>query len=674
MSARRERYERLVRELQEHDYRYHVLARPVISDAEYDRLFRELQELEAAHPGWVRPDSPTQRVGAPLPEGSKFERAPHSSPMLSIESLFSVQEVAEFHERVLRALEGEGGAAPEYACEPKWDGVSASLLYEDGLFVRGLTRGDGVHGEDITRNLRVLRDIPVRLRGARPPRLLEVRGEVLMPVARFEALNEEMAAAGETPFANPRNATAGTLKRLDPAVVAERGLRFVAWEIVRAEGVGLARHSAAMAAAAEWGFPVGAERALAGSVSEVAAFHGGLEARRDEVPFEMDGVVAKVDQYALRDVLGTRARTPRWACAWKFAPREESTRLVDIEVQVGRTGRLTPRAVLEPVQLGGTTVRHATLHNARYIAERDIRVGDRVVVRRAGDVIPQVLAAVLEARTGAERAFSMPRRCPACGGEVLERGELLFCVNMECPAQLRRRVLHLASRRALRIEGLGEKAVEQFMVAGLVRRVPDVFALDFAKVAELERWGEKSAAALRQQVEAARSPAWPRFLYALGIQEVGEETARALAARFPTLAELEAAATAEDALERLQEVDGVGPEVARSIAAFFHEPANRGALRRFEELGVRPQRAIGAAKGAREGVTGKIFVLTGTLSVPREEAKAWIEAAGGQVASSVSRKTDYVVAGADPGSKARKAEELGVRVMDEASLLRLLGR
>ncbi|TAH36783.1 MAG: NAD-dependent DNA ligase LigA [Planctomycetota bacterium] len=674
MSGSRSRYAELIRELQEHDYRYHVLGRPTISDAQYDRLFRELAELEEAHPGWVRPDSPTQRVGAPLPEGSKFERVAHAVPMISIESLFSAAEVAEFHRRVLRGLEGETGEAPVYACEPKWDGVSASLQYQDCLFVRGVSRGDGAVGEDITANLRAVAGVPLRLRGRKPPRTLEVRGEVLMPIARFERLNEELVAAGEAPFANPRNSTSGTLKRLDPAAVAARGLRFLAWELVTAEGSRFATHDQAMDAVAGWGFPVSPFRVLARDDAEIARFHGQLETRRDEAEFEMDGIVAKVNQLRLREILGARARTPRWACAWKFTPREETTRLLDIEVQVGRTGRLTPRALLEPVKLGGTTVRHATLHNAKYVAERDIRIGDRVVVRRAGDVIPQVLGPVPEARRGTEKGFQMPERCPSCGGEVLVRGELHYCVNIECPAQLKRRIGHLASRRALRIEGLGEKAVEQFVAAGLLRHVEDVFDLDFGKVAELERWGEKSAAALKAQVDAARTPEWPRFLFALGIQEVGEETARAIAGRFPSLEALQEAATAPGAEQRLTEVEGIGPEVAKSIIAFFHEPSNRRALARFLKLGVRPQGRARAATGTREGVTGKTFVLTGTLSVPRSEAEAWIESLGGKVVTSVSKKTDYVVVGADPGSKARKAEELKVRMLDEDSFLELIGR
>ncbi|RMH04181.1 MAG: NAD-dependent DNA ligase LigA, partial [Planctomycetota bacterium] len=543
MSDSRRRYEELVREIAEHDHAYYVLARPTLSDAAYDRLLRELLEIERRHPDWVRPDSPSQRVGAPLPEGSRFPRVPHAVPMISIESLFSFEEVAEFHRRIRRALAGRADDWC-YVCEPKWDGVSASLTYRDGLFELGLSRGDGAVGEDITANLRAVGGLPLRLRGEAPA-LLEVRGEVMLPRPAFERLNEELAAAGEAPFANPRNAAAGTLKRLDPAVVRSRGLRLIAWELVRCEGgPEFATHHEAMAAVAEWGFPVSPWLEVVRTPEEMRAFHDRLEERRDQLDFEMDGVVIKVDRRDLRELLGSRARTPRWACAYKFAPREEITRLLDIEIQVGRTGRLTPRAVLEPVRLGGTTVRHATLHNASYIAERDIRIGDRVVVRRAGDVIPQVLRPLADQRRGDERVFTWPVSCPECGAEAVARGEHRYCVNLDCPAQMRRRVLHLASRKALRIEGLGEKAVAAFAEAGLLRSLEDVFRLDFARVAALEGWGEKSAAELRREIEAARRPELARFLYALGIPEVGEEASAALARSFGSLAALRRACDA----------------------------------------------------------------------------------------------------------------------------------
>lgn len=673
-SAERRNYARLQEELRAHDHAYYVEARPRVSDAEYDRLFRELKAIEERHPEWVRPDSPTQRVGAALPEGSRFARVPHAVPMISIESLFTNEEIEEFHARVLKGLEGRDPEAPEYVCEPKWDGVSASLIYEDGLLVRGVSRGDGTAGEDLTSNLRAVGGVPLRLRGS-APRLLEVRGEVLMRVRDFEEFNARLVELGEPPFANPRNSTAGTLKRLDPAMVEERRLRFLAWECVRVEGgPEFSRHREAMDALRAWGIPVSPERGLARSPAEMIAFHDDLERRRDAQDYEMDGIVVKVDQFALRALLGSRARTPRWACAHKFAPREESTRLLAIEVQVGRTGRLTPRAVLEPVALGGVVVQHATLHNARYVRDLDIRVGDRVLVRRAGDVIPQVLGPLPEARTGQEKSFHMPERCPSCGAEALERGEFRYCPSLDCPAQMQRRVLHLASREALKIEGLGEKAVAQFAVAGLLHAVEDVFALDYEKIAQLERWGEKSAAALREQVAEARRPELPRLLFGLGIPEVGLQTARELCARWGTLSELREAARGEHALDRLQEVNGVGPEVAKSVLAFFAEPRNQIALDTMLARGLDPTPYAPAQPAhTREGVTGKSFVVTGTLSQPRPEIAAAIEAAGGKVLASISKATDYLVAGEKAGSKLKKAEALGVRVLSEEELRALLG-
>jgi DNA ligase (NAD+) len=675
MAAREERhrYERLIEEIRAHDHAYYVEARPRVADAEYDRLFRELTQLEEQHPDWVGPDSPSQRVGTPLPEGTRFARVEHAVPMISIESLFTAAEVAEFHARVLKGLAGRSDEAPEYACEPKWDGVSASLLYEDGRFVRGVSRGDGAVGEDLSSNLRAVGGVPLRLRGD-APRLLEVRGEVLMRIRDFEEHNARLVEQGEAPFANPRNSTAGTLKRLDPQAVAERRLRFFAWECVRVEGgPEFARHGEAMEALRAWGLPVARESALARSAEEIVAYHDALERRRDEIEYEMDGAVAKVDQLALRALLGARARTPRWACAHKFAPREATTRLLAVEVQVGRTGRLTPRAVLEPVALGGVTVQHATLHNARYVRDLDIRVGDRVLVRRAGDVIPQVLGPITAERSGSEQAFAMPDRCPSCGAEARERGEFRYCPNLDCPAQMQRRVLHLASREALKIEGLGEKAVALFAEAGLLHAVEDVFALDYERVAALERWGEKSAAGLREQVAAARTPELPRLLFGLGIPEVGLETARALCARWNTLAELREAAGSEHALDLLQEVDGVGPEVAKSVHAFFAEPRNRAALDAMTARGLRPRSyAAPAPERARAGVVGKSFVITGTLGRPRDEIAAEILAAGGRVTSAVSAATDFLVAGEKAGSKLKKATALGVKVLAEDELRALL--
>jgi len=679
LSAAPARYRELCHRLQEASYDYYVLARPRLADAEYDRLYQELLALEQEHPQWVTADSPSQRVGAPLPEGTKFARIAHEIPMISLDSLFTPEDVGAFFERVQKGLEGALEEPPVFLCEPKWDGVSASLIYEQGLFVRGVSRGDGSTGEDITSNLRAVGGVPLRLReskGLTVPAKLEVRGEVMMRVADFEAYNERLIEAGEPPFANPRNSTAGSLKRLDPAVVAERGLRFLCWDVVQIEGgPDLPTHRERMQAAKTWGFPISDYQLATTELADMIAFRDKMEAMRDEVPFEMDGVVDKLDRLDLRALLGSRARTPRWACAHKFSPREESTKLLAIEIQVGRTGRLTPRAVLEPVALGGVTVRHATLHNRRYIENLDIRIGDKVLVRRAGDVIPQVLGPDTTARSGKEQVFPWPTHCPSCAAEAVQRGEFSYCVNLECPAQLRRRLQHLASREALRIEGLGEKAAVQLCDAGLISRLEDLFHLQEEQVVALDRWAEKSAKALLAQVEQAKRPELPRFLYGLGIPEIGLETARALCAHFPSLQELldVAVLDQEEALAALQQVEGVGEEVAKSYLSFWHEPANREAIAKMQSLGLEPlpyQPAPTASKVA--AVAGKVFVLTGSLSRPRPEWIALLQSAGAKVTASVSKKTDFLVAGADPGSKLRKAEELEVSVLSEAGLEAML--
>ena len=682
MSNSKARYQELQEQLREFEYAYYVLAEPKVSDAEYDRLFQELVGIERSHPDWVTAESPSQRVGAPLPEGSKFERVAHAVPMISIESLFGNAEVEDFDARVRKMLAVETEREAEYVCEPKWDGVSASLIYENGAFVRGVSRGDGTQGEDLTRNLRAVRGVPLKLRGAKVPALLEVRGEVMIRLDDFAATNEKMLEAGEMPFANPRNATAGTLKRLDPSVVESRKLRLMCWEVVRCEfanadtsSTPFETHTEAMQAAKAWGFATTPHRAMVPDAAGMIVFHDDLEARRDDIAFEMDGVVVKVDSLELRRLLGSRARTPRWACAHKFAPREETTELLAIDIQVGRTGRLTPRARLEPIGLGGVTVQYATLHNANYISSLDIRIGDRVVVRRAGDVIPQIVGPVVSARTGDEQEFRWPTTCPSCQTDAVERGEYRYCVNLECPAQMQRRVMHLASREALKIEGLGEKAVVQFAEAGLLQKIEDLFRLDYEKVADLERWGEKSTSALKEQIEAAKTPELPRFLYGLGIPEVGLETSRAVSAKYRSLDGVVAVADLpeEDGMASLVEIDGVGEEVAKSLLSFFRASENRHAVERMVELGVQPQAMEEQVLQELEGVTGKTFVLTGSLSRPRPEYKAHLESLGAKVVGSVSKKTDFLVAGEKAGSKLAKAEALAVKVLDESALRSLLG-
>ena len=685
-------YLQLQQQLREYERAYYVEAQPLVSDAEYDRRFRRLVEMEQAHPEWVTSESPSQRVGAALPEGSKFERVAHEVPMISIESLFSMEEVGDFYQRVLKGLglddadddqpAGDLFAAaplkPDFICEPKWDGVSAALIYEKGVLVRALSRGDGSFGEDLTQNLRVVGGVPLRLMTETPPDLVEVRGEVMLSIPNFDRINQELVEKGLAPFANPRNSASGTLKRLDPSIVAQRGLRFMAWELVRGDDLP-ARHSQALKLLAEWGFPVSPYQKLTPDLESMAAFHQDLEKRRDQIEFEIDGVVIKLDEFALRQSLGSRARTPRWACALKFAPREETTMLLDIEIQVGRTGRLTPRAVLEPVSLGGTRVSFATLHNASYISNLDIRIGDRITVRRAGDVIPQILGPVADAREGKLAKYKWPKACPSCGTETVTKGEHRYCVNMDCPAQMERRVLHLASRTALRIEGLGQKAVAQFAEAGLLEKVEDVFHLDYDEILKLERWGQKSVDALREQIDAAKQPELDRFLFALGVREVGGETARLLAEFAGSLERVQEICSAkvagdenDPAKEQLETIDGIGPEVAASILEFFREPRNQDALAKMAEHGVRPKTMEIQAANGEQPLAGLIFVLTGTLSQPRSDYKKQLQLAGAKVAGTVSKKTNFLVAGENAGSKLKKAQELDVEVLDESGLLQVL--
>lgn len=648
----------------DHDHHYHVLGTPLVSDAEYDALFRELLELEEAHPEAVGPDSPSRRVGGALLEG--FDRVAHAVPMLSIESLFGEEEVGEFLARICRGLGTED--LPAMACEPKYDGVSASLVYEDGAFVLGVSRGDGAHGEDLTSNLSTIHTIPLALRGP-APRLLEVRGEIMIRRDRFEEMNRAHEAAGEPVFANPRNSCAGTLKRLDSRVVASRPLECVVWDLVRWEGGDEAMpvtHGAAMDRLEELGFLSSPHRALCEGADAVVAYHHAREEARDEDPFEMDGIVAKVDEVRLRGDLGRTARAPRWLLAYKFAARQAATTLLAIEIQVGRSGRITPRAVLEPVDLGGVTIRHATLHNASYVAARDIRVGDRVVLERAGDVIPAVVAAIAEARTGRPRRFRMPEACPSCGGALEERGEHHYCTHAACPDQVRGRIIHMASRTALDIEKLGERVVDQLIEAGLVTEPSDVFTLDGKRddLVALDRWGEKSADNLAAEIERVRRPDLDRFLVAMCMPEIGRATARTLAEHFGTLEALEAAD-----LEALTEVDGVGVTVAEMIRDWFTMPHNVRFLDRARAAGVEIQ-SVRRVEGALSGTT---FVVTGTLEgMSREQAKAAIEALGGRVTSGVSKKTSYLVAGANPGSKLAKAEKAGVPVLDETAFNRLV--
>ena len=669
-----ERAARLRREIERHDYAYYVQNAPTVPDAEYDRLFAELQAFEAQYPALVTPDSPTQRVsGAP---SNAFAEVVHTVPMLSIrtETDTSDEGAISFDARIRRDLElGPSEPPVEYSAELKFDGLAISLRYEAGMLVRAATRGNGTVGEDVTANVRTIRAIPLRLTGSPPP-LIEVRGEALMLRRDFERLNERQAAANEKRFANPRNAAAGSLRQLDPAITARRPLHFFAYGIGEARGWQAGpTHSALLDALEALGVPVDRNHRVAHGAAGLVNFHREMGARRADLPFEIDGVVYKVNRLDLQQRLGFVTREPRWAVAHKYPAQEAVTTLLDIEVQVGRTGALTPVARLAPVFVGGTTVSNATLHNEDEIHRKDIRVGDAVIVRRAGDVIPEIVGVVLERRPARTRQFHMPATCPVCGSAVYrEEGEKVARCSggLFCPAQQKQALLHFAGRRAIDIEGLGDKLVEQLVDAGLVRSPADLFKIDLATLAGLERMAEKSAANVLAAIDKARRTTLSRFIFALGIRHVGESTARDLARHFGSLdALMDAGET------HLLTVADVGPVVAASIKRFFGEPRNREVIEQLRAAGVTwPEQAPPVAVGAG-ALAGKTIVLTGSLrSFTRDEATELIRAAGGKAASSVSRRTDLVVAGEEAGSKLDKAHELGVPVIDEAEFKRILGR
>lgn len=661
----RERVEKLREEIRRYDYYYYVLNQPLISDAEYDRLFRELQELEARYPELVTPDSPTQRVGAPPAE--EFAPVEHAIPMLSLQNCFNDEELEEWDERVRRLL---GGEPVEYVCEPKLDGLSVELVYVDGVFTVGSTRGDGRVGEDVTRNLRTIKQVPLRLFPieGRVPRLLEARGEVYMEKEAFRRLNAERERAGEPLFANPRNAAAGSLRQLDPNVTASRPLKIFFYALGRAEGIEIRSQVELLTTLPKLGLPVNPLWKLCKTLDEVKAFYRELLAMRHALPYEADGMVVKVNDFAQREVLGEVSRAPRWAIAYKFPAEEATTRVLDIVVQVGRTGALTPVAILEPVEVSGATVSRATLHNEDEIRRKDIRIGDWVVVRRAGEVIPEVVKSIPERRTGQEREFQMPTRCPACGGPVVRPpGEVAYrCENLSCPARLKESLRHFASRRAMDIEGLGEKLVDKLVESGLVRKLSDIYRLTKEDLVRLERMGEKSAQNLLEQIERSKGAGLARLIFALGIRYVGEHLAEVLAEHFPSLEALSRAG-----YDELIQIPEIGPRIAQSLVDFFQNEENRRLIQELKELGVRTE-----AERPRAGpLSGKTFVFTGALTAfTREEARRLVEALGGRVASGVSRKVDYVVVGADPGEKLRKAQELGIPILTEEEFRRLVGR
>lgn len=667
-------------QLHHHAHRYHVLDAPEIPDAEYDKLFQELQALEAAHPELASPDSPTRRVGAPALE--HFSPVRHAVPMLSIrtETDNEASGAEAFDARIRRELGlGPDDAPVVYVAELKFDGLAINLRYEQGVLVQAATRGDGEVGEDVTQNIRTIGQIPLRLRGQAPP-VLEVRGEVYMRRGDFEALNERQrqkiaqGAKNEKTFVNPRNAAAGAVRQLDPAIAAQRPLSFFAYglgQVQLAPGeLAPDSHHGWLMRLRDWGFPVAEQTRLAQGAAELVAFHRAMGQGRDALPFDIDGVVYKVNSLALQKQLGFVTREPRWAVAHKYPAQEQLTQVLAIDVQVGRTGKLTPVAKLAPVFVGGVTVTNATLHNEDEARRKDVRVGDTVVVRRAGDVIPEVVSVVLDKRVHDGALFTMPRSCPICGSAaVREEGEADYrCTGgIFCPAQRKEAILHFAHRRAVEIEGLGDKLVEQLVDAQLVRNLADLYRLGFSALAHLERMGEKSAHNLVAAIEKSKQTTLARFIFGLGIRHVGEATAKELARHF---GQLDALMDASE--EQLLEVADVGPVVAQSIRTFFAQPHNREVVEQLRALGLSWPEGEPAARAVLP-LSGKTLVITGTLpTLSRDEAKDRIEAAGGKVAGSVSKKTDYLVAGAEAGSKLAKAQELGVPILDEAQLMELL--
>lgn len=691
----KQRVEELKKQLNYHNHRYYVLDDPVIADGQYDLLLRELQQLEAAHPDWVTADSPTQRVGAsPV---SAFSSVAHAVPMLSLGNAFDQEELLAFDKRVADVLRAEGlitaTQSIAYNAEYKFDGLAVNLRYEQGVLVRGSTRGDGYTGEDITSNVRTIKSIPLRLHGdsAHWPAILEVRGEVLIHQADFLALNQAQLKRGEKAFANPRNAAAGSLRQLDPRITAQRPLRFFAYGWGEIQMPVLNKQVDLFSAATsadfkappyssqsemlDWlqtlGFPVDSHRKVLNGVTALMDFYEQTAQHRAELPYEIDGVVYKVNHLAFQDVLGFVARAPRFAIAHKFPAQEATTTLVGIDVQVGRTGAMTPVARLEPVFVGGVTVTNATLHNEDEIRRKDVRIGDTVIVRRAGDVIPEVVAPVLDLRPEQTKQYVFPTHCPVCDSAIerLEDEAIARCTGgLVCAAQRKQSIEHAVSRKALDVDGLGTKLIEQLVDSDRVKNVADLFTLNELELASYPRMGAKSASNVVNALNAAKNPPLARLIYALGIRHVGEATAKALAEHFGDMSHLMAATE-----EELVLIDDVGPIVAASIAHFFAEEHNRDVLKQLTHVGVQPQRIERQPIAANSAVVGKTFVLTGTLSNwTRDEAKARIEQAGGKVTGSVSKKTDYVVAGAEAGSKLLKAQELGIALLDEEALNHLL--
>jgi DNA ligase (NAD+) len=661
------RIEKLREEINEANYYYYVLDSPRISDAAYDRLMRELQKLEEEFPDLVTPDSPTQRVGAaPLEE---FETVTHTIPMLSLNNAFEEEEVREFDQRVKKLLKTDRDI--EYVIEPKLDGLAVELVYLDGRFVIGSTRGDGVNGENITQNLKTIHAIPLQMvkkELKKVPNRLEVRGEVYLGKKEFKELNRRREEAGESLFANPRNAAAGSVRQLDSKITARRPLSIFCYGVGAVEGWEFATHWDILRSLRKWGLKVNQESKLCRSIDEVMKEYTRIKEKREELPYEIDGTVIKVNRVDLQEKLGTISRSPRWALAYKFEAHQETTVIEDIIVQVGRTGALTPVAIMKPVRVGGVEVSRATLHNMDEIEKKDIRIGDTVVIQRAGDVIPEVVMAIKGKRTGKEKKFVMPDRCPVCGSEVMrEEGEAAHrCLGMSCSAKLKESIKHFASKRAMDIEGLGDKLIDQLVEKGLVKDVADLYSLSKDDLASLERMADKSARNIIDALNESKNVSLEKVVYALGIRHVGEHLAKVLSDHLGSMERLTAATE-----EELTQIREVGPEVAKSIRKFFQQKGNLEVIQRLEKAGVRFTKQVVSKKRDLEG---KTFVFTGGLtSCTRGEAERIVEERGGKASGSVSKKTDYVVAGDTAGSKMDKAKELGVKVLSEEEFRKMLG-
>ena len=675
------RIEKLRREIERHNYLYYVESNPEISDAEYDALVEELKNLEALFPELITPDSPTQRVSGYVAEG--FNLVEHRVPMMSIDNISTEGDALEFDKRVKRFLGIEVSQKPRhvgtlrdltdgigYTAEPKFDGVSASLTFENGLFIQGATRGDGMVGEEVTTNLKTIKAIPLRLITSNGvPKRMEVRGEVILPIEAFRRLNKDLGEVGEPIFANPRNAASGSLRQLDSSITAKRPLDFYAWGIGEITGYEFKTEWEIVQTLRRWGFKVEKKIMHCKNINEAISYYHEMESIRDDLPYEADGVVIKVDRLDYQRELGTTAKHPRWSIAYKFKPRQATTKIRDIIVQVGRMGLLTPVANLHPVKIGGVTVSRSTLHTEELIRVKDIRIGDTVLVERAGDVIPEIVKPIVENRTGEEKPFNMPKSCPSCGTKVDKDGAYYYCPNLSCPAQLKGRIKHLASRRVFDIDGLGEKIVEQFMREGLIKDLADIFYLKKDDFIDLERFAEKSASNLAEEIEKSKRTPFDRFIHALSIRHVGERLAQVLSQNFPNLDAL-----IEASEERLMEIPTVGPEVAKSIVNFFKERKNRKVIEKMLAAGVKIEYKFKKVGPIHElPLRAKTFVFTGVLqSFTRDEAKRLVEELGGRVSSSVTKKTDYVVVGEDPGSKLDVAKSLEIKTIDEEEFKKLI--